>query len=144
MTPVALVLLASCAMAANLESVRSEPNLERRSELAIVNADQALDEARKALESGEEPKLKAALSEVGESIALSKESLEQSGRNARRNPKYFKRAEIGIRRLIRRLETFKLEVNFDEREPVEKLIARAHDLQEGIMKMVFTKKKAPK
>ncbi|MBM3735073.1 MAG: hypothetical protein FJW39_04740 [Acidobacteria bacterium] len=138
---IAILSTAAWLAAADLAGVKAEPDLERRSEFALANADKALDEARKALDQGQETELKTAIDEVHQSLVLSKESLVQSGKNARRNPKYFKKAEIGIRKLIRRLETFKLEVHVDEREPVEKLITRAHELQDEIMLMVFKKKK---
>lgn len=128
-------------MGADIASVKAEINPERRSERALINAEAALDEAKKALEQGEEKKLAEAIAEVGESIALSKESLEQSGKNPRKNPKYFKKAEIGIRKLIRRLDNFRLDITVDERKPVEDLIEKANALQEDILQAIMTKKK---
>ncbi len=135
-----ILILAAAVMAADLAGVKAEPNLERRSERALLNAEAAMDEARDALQAGDEKKLAAALRETGDSIDLCKLSLEQSGKNARKSPKYFKKAEIGIRKLARRLENFKLEMAFDDREPVEKLIVRAHELQEEILDKIMRKK----
>ena len=118
--------LALLCAGADLAAVRAEPNAERRSDRALANADIALDEAKKALESGEAAKLVSGLEEVRESIRLCKESLEQSGKNPRKNPKYFKKAEIGIRKLIRRLDNFKHEVPVEDRKPVEDLIETAN------------------
>lgn len=138
---VLFIALGLASMAADLASVKAEINPERRSERALMNAESALDEAKKALEQGEEKKLSDAIAEIGESIALSKESLEQSGKNPRKNPKYFKKAEIGIRKLIRRLDNFRLDITVDERKPVDDLIEKAHALQEDILQAIMTKKK---
>ncbi len=136
-----ILLLGLTSLAADLASVKAELNPERRSERALLNADAALDEAKKALEQGEEKKLADAIAEVAESLTLSKDSLEQSGKNPRKNPKYFKKAEIGIRKLIRRLDNFRLDITVDERKPVDDLIEKAHALQEEILQAIMTKKK---
>lgn len=128
-------------LGADLAGVRAEPNPERRSERALANADTALDEARKSLEQGEQEKLISAIGEIRDSLLLSKESLEQSGKNPRKNPKYFKRAEIGIRKLIRRLENFRFDVTVDDRKPVDDLIEKAHAVQEEILQGIMTKKR---
>ncbi len=98
-----LLLAASLAVAADLETIRKEPNLEKRSELALANADTAIDQARTAYQNGEDAVFKKALGEVSASIDLGKESLDATGKNARKKPKHFKKAEITIRRLTRRL-----------------------------------------
>lgn len=136
-----VVVLGLPCFAADLASVKAEANLERRSERALMNADAALDEARKALEQGEEKKLAEAIAEIRESLILSKDSLEQSGKDPRKNPKYFKKAEIGIRKLIRRLDNFRLDITVDERKPVDDLIEKAQALQEEILHGIMTKKK---
>ncbi len=49
---------------------KTEPNLEKRSELALENASAALDQAREAYNAGDLDKMQLALSEVGESVDL--------------------------------------------------------------------------
>jgi hypothetical protein len=46
MTPVLMI----CLLAFDIASVKSEPDLTKRSELALTNADRAMDEARTAVE----------------------------------------------------------------------------------------------
>ncbi len=125
----------------DLEAVRREPNLEKRSELALANADSALDRARNAYQNGEDPSFKSSLAEVSESIGLCKQSLDESGKNARKSPKYFKKAEIGIRRLSRRLDNLRVEVSVEDRHLVEPVVARAHEFQEEILLLIMGKKK---
>jgi hypothetical protein len=78
----------------DLAGVKTEPNLEKRSELALENANAALDQAREAYTGGDLAKLRMELDEVGDSVDLAYQSLEETGKDARRNPKFFKRAEL--------------------------------------------------
>lgn len=135
------ILLSPAAMWADLESVKAEPDLEKRSEKALLNAEAALDRARTAYQNANDPQLKSALDEIGQSLDLCKGSLDESGKNARKRPKYFKKAEIGIRRLVRRLDNFKIEMSPDDRPPVEALVSRAQKLQEEILQAIMGKKK---
>ena len=139
-----ILLAVACDLpliSADLDDIRKQPNLERRSDMALANADAALDRARDAYQKGDEPLFKSALAEADQSIALSKQSLDESGKNARKSPKYFKRAEIGIRRLIRRLDSLRIEVGVDDRPIVEPVYWRAQKLQEEILLAIMGKKK---
>jgi len=136
-----LAVLAVQAGAADLASVRAEPNLEKRSEKALQNAEAALTRARAAYEKGETAAFTDALSEVGQSIDLCRQSLEESGKNPRKQPKYFKRAEIAIRKLARRLENFRQDMSVDDRPPVAALMDKAQKLQEDLLHMIMGQKK---
>ena len=138
---VVLLLAASVAAQADLDTVKAEPNLEKRSDRALQNAEQALDRARDAYQKGDDSVYNSAIDEVAQSIDLCKQSLDESGKNARRSPKYFKKAEIGIRHLTRRLENFRIEASVDDRAPVEKVISLAHRLQEEILHAIMGKKR---
>jgi hypothetical protein len=143
--PLLLLPLLTAALTAilgafDLDAVRKEPNLEKRSELALSNADAALDRVRDAYQKGEDGAFKAALAEVSDSVVLCKQSLDESGKNARKRPKYFKKAEIGIRRLSRRLDNLQVEVSVDDRPLVEPVTLRAHQLQREILNAVMGKK----
>jgi len=91
-------------LAADLGSIRQEQNLERRSEMALEYADSSLSAARAAYSSGDLEKTKAAIGEMQESVDLAYESLTETGKDARRKPKFFKRAELTTRELLRRLK----------------------------------------
>ena len=53
--------------------------------------------------------------ELEESVELAHTSLNQTGKNPRKSPKYFKQAEIATRDLLRRLDSFQGEMSFDDR-----------------------------
>lgn len=135
-----LALVAATCFAADLDAVRAEPNLEKRSEKALHNANAAVDRARNAHETGTEAAFKAGLQEIQDSIRLAKESLDKSGKNARRNPKYFKRAEQALRRLGRRLDTLRLELSVDDRAPVEALMREADTTRDQIVEAIMGRK----
>lgn len=122
-------LVIAC-LAMDLAAIRTEPNLERRSQLALDNAKLALDSARNAFASGDGAKAQAAVTEVGDSVDLSYQSLQQTGKSARRDPKFFKRAELATRELLRRLDGLRDSLSFADRPMVESVrdrVARIHD-----------------
>jgi hypothetical protein len=122
-------------LALDLSSVRNEPNPEHRCDLAIENANTALDAAKDAYSAGDGAKLQAALDEVADSVDLAYESL---AGEAHRNTRAFKKAEQQTGKLLRRLEGFRQLVDFDDQAKVDKTLQRvsaAHDnLLNGIMK----------
>lgn len=123
-------LLLILCFAFDLTAIRQEPNLERRSERALDNASTAMDAARDASTAGELEKLKADLDELRASVDLAYQSLVESGKSARRNPKFFKRAELKTRVLMRRLEGLEQAVDSDDRAivvGVRERVAKVHD-----------------
>jgi hypothetical protein len=123
------LLLIMC-LAGDLAAIRLEPNLERRSELAMDNAALAMDVARDASTSGDEAKLKAGLEDLRDSVDLAYQALADSGKSPRRNPKFFKRAELKTRELMRRLTGLEQAVGSDDQafvESVREHVSKVHD-----------------
>ena len=131
------VLLILC-LAFDLAAIKLEPNLERRSDLALGNASAAMDTARDA--AADDVKLKAALTEVRESVDLAYQSLVESGKSARRNPKFFKRAELKTRELMRRLEGLAQAVDADDRVFVENVRERVSKVHDDLIQDIMQKK----
>jgi hypothetical protein len=122
-------LLILC-LAFDLAAIKLEPNLERRSERALENASAAMDLARDASTAGDTEKIKAGLEELRDSVDLAYQSLVDSGKSARRNPKFFKRAELKTRELMRRLAGLAQAVDADDRTfvmSVHDRVAKVHD-----------------
>ena len=130
MIPLLLVILAM-----DLNAIRNEPNPERRSDLALDNANSALDAAKDAFNASDGAKLQATLDEVADSVDLAYESL---ANEPHRNAKAFKKAEQRTHLLLRRLDSFRQLVDFDDQAKVDKIrerVSAAHDnLLNGIMK----------
>ena len=130
-------LLILC-LAFDLAAIKLEPNLERRSELALGNASAAMDVARDA--ASDEAKRKAALEELRDSVDLAYQSLVDSGKSARRNPKFFKRAELKTRELMRRLEGLAQAVDADDRVFVQSVRDRVSKVHDDLIQDIMQKK----
>lgn len=125
---------------ADISAVKSEPDLEKRSELALANADHAIDEARQAYNSGNDQAQQAALNEVKEFVEVSYDALEHSNKNPRRS-KYYKNAEMKVRALMRRLTSFREEVGFETRQSVDAVLKKLSDVHDQLINDVMSKKK---
>jgi len=135
--PILLLLAPAIPLHADLTQAQAEPNLEKRSKLALDNAAAALKSARTAYADGETNKVQTLLTEVGQSVDLAQSSLQQTGKNPRKSPKYFKRAEIETRALLKKVEAFQDEMNVSDRPMLDALrgkVQQVHDdLLMGIM-----------
>jgi hypothetical protein len=129
------------AFAFDLGTVKSEPNLERRSERALDNANLALDAARDDYNAGNFDKSQSELEEVCDSVDLAYESLSDSGKDPRRDPKFFKRAELRTRELLRRLEGLAPGMTAVDRGTLEKVRERISDVHDNLLKGIMTKRK---
>jgi hypothetical protein len=134
-----LLMLVLLALALDLGSIKTEPNLEKRSEMALDYANTALDSARDAYSAGEDAKAVAALDEVKESVDLSWHALVDTGKYARNN-KFFKRAEVRTRALLRRLDGLRDTVPVDEQPTVEKVRARVAEVHDDLIEGIMGKK----
>ena len=127
-------------LAFDLAAIKMEPNLERRSERAIDNASVAMDSARDAATAGDPAKIKAALEELRDSVDLAYQSLVDSGKSARRSPKFFKKAELKTRELMRRLEGLAQAVDSDDRTVVESVRDRVSKVHDDLIQDIMQKK----
>lgn len=128
-----LLLAASTAAFADLAQAKAEPNLEKRSKLALENASNALKSARQAYEKGEIPQTGALLGEVWESVDLAETSLKETGKNPRRSPKWFKRAEISLRDLLKKMDAFEREMSVSDREMLVKTTAQVRGVHDRLL-----------
>ncbi len=125
----ASLLCAAALTAADLDAVRSERDPNRRAELALNNAEMALNETRNAAHAGDTAKVTAALNEGRESADLCYDSLRKSGKSPRRN-NHYKKAELKLRALIRMLDGFTIDIPLEQREDAaatERHMQEVHD-----------------
>lgn len=137
LTMVALALALAGITRADLSQARAEANLEKRSKLALDNADAMLAGARQAYEKGENSRVEAAVAEMRESVDLAYKSLEETNKNPRRSPRWFKYAEIQTRNMLRKLDTFEQSMSYADRgmlANVKSYVQQVHDkLLQGLM-----------
>jgi hypothetical protein len=137
-----LILLFAAPFArADLAEVKNEPNLEKRSERALEHANNVIDEARKAYKAPDPEVFKSLIREVEESAELSYKSLQDTGKAARRSPKFFKRAEMKLHALAKRLAALSAEVSLEDRTEVETVRKTLSDLEDKIVFEIITKKR---
>lgn len=133
----AVVLALACALAgvahAGLKEALAETNLEKRSKLALDNADVCLQAMRAAYEKNDNGQVAAAAAEMRESVDLAYASLTQTGKDPRKSPKWFKRAEIGTRDLLRRLDAFQRDMSFEDRAMLDELKARTQQVHDALL-----------
>lgn len=125
--------------APDISALKGEPDLEKRSELALANADRQVDAARDAYRGGDLKKMEAALEELRDSVNLSAESLDQAHKKARNN-KYYKRAELKVRALLRRLSGFHDEVSAEDRKQIEAVRQRLQEVHDQLLAQIMSKK----
>lgn len=134
-----LAILAS-VQAADLQVARSESNLEKRSDRALEEGLSAVDRARQAYSDGHEDQFKSELDTVKEAADLSYDSLKSTGKSARRSPKHFKRADFGLRAILRKLDSLEQDVSIGQRSFIQSIRSHVSDLHDQILTAIMTKK----
>lgn len=138
----ALVLLSLAGVArADLKRAMAEPNLEKRSKLALENAKAAYQAARDAYAKGDLDLVKTCADEVGQSVDLAFQSLEQTNKNPRNSPRYFKSAEQETSDLARRIDAFQQDMSYDERPMLDKLKARIQKVHDDLLMQLMEGRK---
>jgi hypothetical protein len=133
----ALVIL---CLIMDLSSIKSEPNLERRSDMALDYASAELDTARDSYSAGDFDKWRSALGDVGDAVKLSYQALEETGKNAR-NDKHFKHAELKTREFLRRLDGLRQLVSAEDQDAVDKVRASVAEVHDELLQGIMSKKK---
>jgi hypothetical protein len=129
----AICLVGSGSLRADLKRARAEPNLEKRSQLAMDNAAAQYQAARAAYDKGDTDQTAAALAEIMESVDLADASLRQTGKDPRKSSKWFKKAEMETRDLVRKLESFQQTMGFNDRPMLDKVKARVQQVHDDLL-----------
>ena len=138
----AFAFLAAAPAWASLDAAKAEPNLEKRSSLALDNASRALKSAQDAYLAQNDMKLVAAsLEEVSASVELAYDSLEQTHKVPNKSPKFFKKGEIETREMLRRLDDLREQMSVDDREPLDKARATVQKVHESLLEGIMGGKK---
>jgi hypothetical protein len=134
------LLLGSAGMRADLRRALAEPNLEKRSGLALENAMTVLKAARAAYDKDDNVEVVKDAAEILESVELAAKSLTDSGKNPRRSD-WFKKAEISTRDLARRLQDFQEQMSYADRPLLEKVRTRVQQVHDELLLGVMEGKK---
>jgi hypothetical protein len=130
---VLFALVGAQAIRADLKRAMAETNLEKRSKLALENAKVAYQAARDAYQKGDLEQTQTFVNEIEQSVDLAYQSLEQTGKNPRSSPRYFKSAEQETSQLARRIEGLQEEMSYTERPMLEKAKARVQQVHDDLL-----------
>lgn len=115
------------------QPAKSEPDLGKRSMLALDSAAAALVKAREAYAKGENAQVETLAREIRESVALAETSLHETGKNPRKSPKWFKRAEGSTRDLLRRLDAFQQSMDLADRPILDAVKAKVQQVHDDLL-----------
>ena len=131
------LISAPSLLPADLKIALNEKDLGKRSKLALDNAGAALKEAREAYQKGDDKALADAALEIEDSVSLAWDSLESTGKNPRKSPRWFKHAEIETRDLLKKLDTLQRDLAFEDRPVLDKAKARIQKVHDDLLKGVM-------
>ena len=135
-----LALSLTLIAADDLDAVRSESNLEKRSEKALIVAGQQLDAGSKAYNAGSIQVALAKIDDVLASVEYAVQSLVESGKDPHRS-KYYKRAEQRTRELSRRLTDFCDVASYQDRPRMQKVRDRILAIHDHLLEQILSRKK---
>jgi hypothetical protein len=131
---IALFGLALCLGAADLETVKKEPDLQKRSNLALDVAMAALKEARALpAEGGSSADLQKDMDTMIAAVELSLQSLRDTGKRPNKLTAYYKRGELKTHEMQKQMENLVQALAFDNRPPAEKAQARLNVLHDEFL-----------
>ena len=133
LTALAVGLALAGPVRADIKHILAEPNLEKRSQMALDNASLAYKAARAAYEKGDNEQVTAGIAEMQESVEVAYASLMQTGKDPRRSPKWFKKAEIETRDLLKRLDAFDHDMSFNDRPKLEAVKAKVQQVHDDLL-----------
>jgi hypothetical protein len=71
--------------------------------------------------------------EIQESVELAETSLHETGKNPRKSPKWFKRAEGSTRDLLRRLDSFQQAMDAADRPMLDAVKAKVQQVHDDLL-----------
>jgi hypothetical protein len=119
------------------DTVKAEAVPEKQSQMALELAQHGVDGVVEAYRQGLPEQARAMLARIVEAVELSLGALEASGKNARSQPKHFKRAEIATRKLARSLTGAQRQLIYDEREDLDPVIKRIEAINGEILAKIM-------
>src|ERR1035437_9435383 len=129
----ALGLVSAASLRADLKAALAERDLGKRSKLALDSAGSALKAAREAYQKGDNPALAAAALEIEESVSLAWDSLERTGKNPSKSPRWVNEAEIETMNLVKKLDSLQHDFGFEDRPVLDKAKARLQKVHDDLL-----------
>jgi hypothetical protein len=116
------------------DEVKNESNPGKRSELSIEAANRTLDEARAAYLSGNSKKGDSEMLDVQNLADECLSSVQEANKY-----RYWKKAELKVRQLTRRVETLSDDLGYDQRGKAQELRAHLDQIHDKLLAGVMRK-----
>ncbi len=117
-----------------LDEVKAEQNPGKRSELAAQSADDSLDKARSYYKKGDIIRGDAELNEIG----LLADECYRSAQEAHKS-KYWKKTEMKIAMLTRRVRSLAEELGYDQRDKANQVADHLSEIRDKLLQGVMSK-----
>ncbi len=123
-----------CLLLAQIpDSVRNEPVVEKRYQLALL-------EAGKILEAAKDNDPQKSLEAVAELAEFALTTIESMGKPPHKNASNYKKIELKTRDFLRRAEAIRKEASIDDRPNLEAAFNRINAVHEKVLEGVMSKK----
>ncbi len=123
-----------CLLLAQIpDPVRNEPDVEKRYQLALV-------EAGKILASAKDNDPQKSLEAAAELTEFALTTIESMGKPPHKNASNYKKIELKTREFLRRAEAIRKEASIDERPSLEAAFSRINAVHEKVLEGVMSKK----
>lgn len=138
-----LLVAFAFALAAQTEDWRAERDVRKRVELGLKVAEHQLDEARKVYRSGDPYQAQAGLEESVDTMLEAYQILVDTGDDMRKQARRYKKIEIDLRGILRKLEDFRMQAEVVDRGPIERAAETVSRMRENMLKAMFEGGKLP-
>ena len=135
------VLTAGAWPAADLKTVRAEPDPIKRYRLALSYGEDAAGRGAKACKANEYEQCIGLLREVRDAVELASKSLADSGIDASRNASHHKNAEIRVRKIRKVVEVTSTYIHPEDQEEYEAVVKRISDLNDELLAAIMRRRK---
>lgn len=138
---VAGIVIGGVPPPADLNAVRAEHDPEKRYWLALEFGNEQITQARHAYSEGKPELVQAALQKVEESVQICDEALRGTGKDPSKKSKHFKKAELKIREILRRLKGLEEEVDVEQRDVVTATKQKVQALHDELLLDIVGRRK---
>lgn len=119
----------------------AEPRADKRYEKALDFASEQITVARKDYRDGRIEQFRQCVENVGEAVKVCDQTLRGTGKNPSKSPKHFKRAEMRMREIIRRLTGLEGDVSVEDRGVIAKVKTSVQEIHDNLLFDIMGRRK---
>lgn len=138
MKTIAILLIAFAAsLAAQPKDWRAERDIRKRVEQGLKVAEDQLDSARKVYRKGDPYEAQAKLDEAVDTMLEAYQMVVDEGADMRKEARRYKKVEIGLRGIYRKLEDFERQAEVVDRGPIQRAEKTVSRMRDSLLKAMF-------